>query len=144
MTDEDTRYTTKIPTFSGKKKEWDVFKVKLESYLAQKDMAALLTFTGDVPLDNKTWTEEELETQEVQDLVLIRRMNKKAAGILLGCIGDTDTKKGKVAFGLVSKQIRTARGYANGNFKLAWASMKKQYEDKGIITSSELKTSYTI
>jgi hypothetical protein len=143
MTDDDnTRYSTKIPTFGGVKKEWPVFKVKLESYLAQKDMAALLSFAGEIPRDDQIWTEAELATPEVQKLVLIRTMNTKAAGILLGTIVDTDTKKGKSAFELVSKQISAERGYAGGNFKLAWASMKKRYEDKGTMMSSELQKAY--
>jgi hypothetical protein len=40
MTDEETRYSTKVPTFSGKKRDWMVFKTKMESYLAQKGMLA--------------------------------------------------------------------------------------------------------
>jgi gag-polypeptide of LTR copia-type len=140
--EETTRYSTKIPTFGGQKKDWMVFKVKLESYLAQKDMAALLSYTGEIPLDTEVWTADELATAEIQEKVRIRAMNTKAAGILLGCIVDTDTKKGKSAFELVSKQISASRGYAGGHFKNAWASMKKRYEDKGTMTTSELQKAY--
>jgi hypothetical protein len=96
MTDEETRYSTKVPTFSGKKRDWMVFKTKMESYLAQKGMLALLRWRQAVPTDDEECTAAaQLETPEVQLLkVKVRDENQKAAGILLGCsIIDTDTRK---------------------------------------------------
>jgi Reverse transcriptase (RNA-dependent DNA polymerase)/gag-polypeptide of LTR copia-type len=140
--DEDNKHLTKTPTFNGKKSEWEFFKVKLESYLAQKDMAKLLRWDGDIPKDDEEWTSDEKKTAEVKDKIKIRAMNTKAAGILLQSIVDTDTPQGKTAFNMVSKHISAKGGYASGNFKLAWSAMTKRYENKNTTTTSELYTAY--
>ena len=63
MTSESEKHYIKQPVFRGEKKEWDNFKVKVESYLARKGMRELLNWDEEVPLDTETWTEEQLEEE---------------------------------------------------------------------------------
>lgn len=80
--------------------------------------------------------EEQLLEKKIQE------ENRKASGMLLGCIVDTDTKEGEAAFHMVAKFMDESAGYAGGNFKLAWATMTKRFEDKGTSTVSELNKEY--
>ena len=100
--DDQVKLSVKVPVFSGKKKEWPYFKVKFESYLAQKDMVALLQWEDDVPRDDEEHTAEELETEEVKQRVRIRYLNIKAAGLLLSSIADTDSpqRKNSIQYGV--------------------------------------------
>jgi hypothetical protein len=42
MTDaKEEKVYIKVPTFDGKKSKWTVFKSKMKSYLAQKDMGEI-------------------------------------------------------------------------------------------------------
>jgi gag-polypeptide of LTR copia-type len=129
-------YSTKVPTFSGKKKEWLFFKTKFESYLAQKGMVALLKWQKEIPKDDVVFPENADEKQLLEKK--IQEENRRASGILLGCIVDKDTKEGEAAFHMVDESA----GYAGGNFKLAWATMTKRFEDKGTSTVSELNKAY--
>ena len=83
---EDTKYTTKVPTFGGDKKDWPYYKAKMESYLAQKDMVELLNWEADIDRDDQLYTTEQKQDALIQKKMLVRTQNRKAAGILLGSI----------------------------------------------------------
>ena len=53
--DEKETYSIKAPSFSGNKDDWPFFRVKMESYLVQKDCVDLLNWKQDVPKDGETW-----------------------------------------------------------------------------------------
>jgi len=138
MADKELSYTLKPPTFTGEKEDWLFFKVKMESYLAQKDMVELLSYTGAVPKDDAV---PMGDTDLVELMTLIRKQNRKASGVLLSSI-KTDTDRGKAAFHLVEKFIDKSDGYAAGHFIKAWKAMAKRYEDKDTVSVAELKQEY--
>ena len=139
--DEVTYYDTKVPIFGGKKQDWPHFKIKLMSYLAQKSLIELLTWKNEIPKDNKTYTEDELKTDAVKLEIKVRDQNRKAAGILLQAI-TTGTSHGEAAFHIVSKFIDEEAGYAGGNFKKALETMVKRYEDRDVMSTSDLEEAY--
>ena len=145
MTDEDKLYI-KLPTWNGEKATWDVFKTKFESYLAQKDMTELLTWkdTDAILKDDEEHTKDEIDkdtTGAKGKAMLVKKQNRRAAGILLGCI-DAETKAGKAAFNIVKKTMNAAKGYAGGHFKDAWKTLSKRKEDRDTKSKSDLKTQY--
>ena len=113
----------------------------MESSLAQRDLIDVMTSNDAVALDTKIWTVQEQATDTVKAEVLLRKNNRKAAGILLNSI-KTDTEEGKGAFNIVDKFIDANAGYAGGQFKKAWAALARVYEDTDLITVSELKKKY--
>ena len=64
MTGSEDKAYVKVPTFDGKKSQWPFFKSKFKSYLAQKDMVEVLTFSDPIPKDDKTWTADEMKVPE--------------------------------------------------------------------------------
>ena len=53
MSDNEKVYM-KVPVFSGKKKDWLIYKMKMRSYLAQKGLSDLLLHTDDIEKDTAT------------------------------------------------------------------------------------------
>ena len=131
----------KVPTFDGRKSKWTFFKSKMISYLAQKNMSDILSYTGDIEVDSKTWTDQEKQQDSVKMMIRIRDMNRKAAGLLLNCM-DTDTDAGEGAFNIVEQFIDPAGGYAGGHFPNAWRAMINRYEDQDTIDAADLKQAY--
>ena len=82
MTSTEEKIYVKVPSFDGRKSKWPFFKSKLKSYMAQKNLGELLTFTGDIEKDSKTWTAQELQTEAEKKKYDLREMNRKAAGLL--------------------------------------------------------------
>jgi hypothetical protein len=138
---EDVKYSIKVPSFDGTKDNWLFYKVKMESYLAQKDMVELLTWDKDVPKDSTTWTNDELKDNQAKLAKKVKLQNRKAAGILLGSI-QTDSDSGKAAFHLVEKFMNKNEGYAGGNFKKAWAALEKRFKERDTISKADLKQGY--
>ena len=58
--DEEEKLYVKVPTFDGTKKQWPYFKMKMRSYVAQKDMTELLTYSGDIPKDGDALDPSEI------------------------------------------------------------------------------------
>ena len=141
MSETEDKVYIKVPTFDGDKEKWLIFKAKMESYLAQKDMVVLLSFTGEVPKDTEIWTADELKDAANKRKLTVQRQNRRAAGTLLGCI-NTSTQHGEAAFHLVQKFMDPSTGYAGGNFKKAWAAMTKRYEDTDTVSKADLKRMY--
>ena len=84
MSETEEKVCIKVPTFDGGKEKWLIFKAKMESYLAQKDMVVLLSFTGEVPKDTEIWTADELKDAANKRKLTVQRQNRRAAGTLLG------------------------------------------------------------
>ena len=68
----------KVPTFDGRKSQWPFFKSKFKSYLAQKDMVEVLTFSDPIPKDNKVWTSEEMKIDKNKLAKKVKEQNKSA------------------------------------------------------------------
>ena len=126
MTTEEDKTYIKLATWNGEKPGWEVFKTKFESYLSQKDMVELLAWPDKdkVPKDNVIHPEDKVKKETKKALeMLVKRQNRKAAGVLLNCI-EADTKEaGKAAFNIIKKTINASNRYAGGNFKVAWKTM---------------------
>ena len=103
MAGSDEKTYVKVPTFDGRKSQWPFFKSKFRSYLAQKDMVEVLTFSDPIPWDDETWTSEEAKTEEVKLKKKVREQNQRAAGLLLNCIDTAVTKAGESAFTIVEE-----------------------------------------
>jgi hypothetical protein len=127
-----------VQMFDGKRANWRIFKAKFESYLPQKDMSLLLAWDKVTQKDDETWTETELKNKAHKDKPRIMEQNKKAVGLLLGCI-KAKTHLGEAAFDMVHKFMDSDAGYAGGNFKKTWALMARGYEDKDITSMATLK-----
>ncbi len=140
--ERETRGEKQIPLFDGSKAQWPYYKERLESALVRHDMADLLYYDGEILPDNYEFTDEELEDQEaVDEMKKLRKMNVKAAGILLDSI-QTKTMDGKVAFNTVKKFKDKDEGFVGGNFKKAWVALSEIYEDEKILPKSEVKRLY--
>ena len=100
MTEEEkSNYKVIVPTFNGVKEDWSIYKIKMESYLTQKDCVELLSWTDPIPKDDAVWADtNDADVKKKNDAEKqIRMQNRKAAGIVLSSIM-TDTDKGKAAF----------------------------------------------
>jgi hypothetical protein len=60
-------------------------------------MSLLLAWNKLVPRDDETWMDDELKDKVHKDKPRIVEQNKKATGLLLGCI-DTKSDLGEAAF----------------------------------------------
>ena len=138
---DDEKVSMKVPIFTGKKKDWKFYRTKMRSYLAQKGLSELFTYTRDIERDDKTWTEDEKKTDAVKKAYRMRSLNRKAAGILMSSI-DTDTELGKSAFGLVEAFCSETNGHAGGLFLKSWEALMTRYEDKETIDEAKLKKAY--
>ena len=94
MTESEEKVYVKVPTFDGRKSKWPFFKSKMISYLAQKNMSELLSFNGNIEKDDKTWSKQEMQRDEVKQVIRMRDMNRKASGVLLNCV-DTEQRQEK-------------------------------------------------
>ena len=142
MTDgKEEKVYIKVPTFDGKKSKWPVFKSKMKSYLAQKDMGEILTYQGDIVPDTRQFTNQEKQRDDIKLLIKMRDMNKKAAGVLLNCM-DTETEVGEAAFSIVEEFIDESKGYPGGHFPKAWKALIKRYEDQDTVDIADLKQAY--
>jgi gag-polypeptide of LTR copia-type/Zinc knuckle len=142
MTDaKEEKVYIKVPTFDGKKSKWPVFKSKMKSYLAQKDMGEILTYQGKIEPDTTQFTDKEKLQDDVKTLIRMRDMNKKAAGVLLNCM-DTETEAGEAAFSIVEEFIDESKGYPGGHFPKAWNALIKRYEDQDTVDIADLKQAY--
>ena len=65
-----------MPTFDGEKESWVYYKVKMESYLARKDLAKYLT-KREIPRDDLEFDPEVPAEKKQIDL---RSGNRKASG----------------------------------------------------------------
>ena len=90
LTSDDKVYV-KVPTFDGRKSQWPFFRAKMRSYLEQKELVELLATTDPVPKDNEV-LDEMVPAEKAK--IVIRKQNRKAAGLLLSCI-DTSTEDGE-------------------------------------------------
>ena len=141
MTESEEKVYVKVPTFDGRKSKWPFFKSKMISYLAQKNMSELLSFNGNIEKDDKTWSNQEMQRDEVKQVIRMRDMNRKASGVLLNCV-DTETEAGEAAFNIVEQFIDPAGGYAGGHFPKAWKAMVNRYEDQDTVDAADLKQAY--
>ena len=71
MTESEEKVYVKVPTFDGRKSKWPFFKSKMISYLAQKNMSELLSFNGNIEKDNKTWSNQEMQRDEVKQVIQV-------------------------------------------------------------------------
>ena len=140
MSDDEKVYV-KVPIFSGKKKDWLIYKTKMRSYLAQKGLSDLLTYADDIEKDTTTWTNDEKKTADVKTRIRMRILNRKAAGVLLSSI-DTGTKLGQSAFAVVEAYHDEQEGYAGGYFLKSWKALERRYEDRDTVDVADLKQSY--
>ena len=141
MTESEEKVYVKVPTFDGRKSKWPFFKSKMISYLAHKNMSELLSFNGNIEKDDKTWSKQEMQRDEVKQVIRMRDMNRKASGVLLNCV-DTETEAGEAAFNIVEQFIDPAGGYAGGHFPKAWKAMVNRYEDQDTVDAADLKQAY--
>ena len=123
MSDVYESTSFKGPTFDGEKESWAYYKVKMESYLARRDLAKFLT-EREIPKDDLEFDPEVPAEKKQIDL---RSGNRKASGILLDSI-DTKTAKGKAAFHLIEKTHDASTGHAGGLFYTEWSALTKRYE----------------
>ena len=76
MTDTvEEKVYVKVPVFDGRKSKWTFFKSKMISYLAQKNMSEILSYTGNIEKDSVTWTDQEKQQDDVKEKIRMREMN---------------------------------------------------------------------
>ena len=143
MADPDEKlYASKVPTFDGTEDEYPFWKVKMRSFIAQKNCVELLQAgADDIEADSKVWTATEIaaDTAGVEAKKKLRKQNLVASGYLMNCI-DTKTQKGKSVFKIVNKFVTD--DHAGGHFLKAWKALEKKFEQVDVGTRSELKQQY--
>ena len=117
---------TRSPTFSGKEEYWPFFKPKMSAHLAGRDCPVGVLLRAIVKDDDWEPIGETL-TAEQKQAVAMRKLNTKAAGVLLNAM-KTDTIEGKVAFDLVKQYI--TKENSGGHFAKAWKALEDSYEDE--------------
>ena len=89
MSEDTARDCVKVPTFDGKDKNWPFHKKKMESHLARMDLSELLSVNSPaIPSDDAV--NSDAAEQEKTDV--LRKKNRKAAGVLLNSIACDDLK----------------------------------------------------
>ena len=136
----DDALLVKVPTFSGEQDDWAFFKPKFKAYLAKQKLTKLLTWTGDMPKDDKVWA-QDYDKEKKKEEKLIQEQNIIASGILLQSI-NTATDAGKAAFYQVEKFIDADSGYAGGHFLTAWKALCKRFDEEEVIDLVDLQQEY--
>jgi len=113
---------------------WPFFRIKLETYVAQKIGTEIGAYNLDIPKDT-----DDLSNDAAK--VKVRMQNAKAFSVLLNSI-DTSTERGKFVFRKVSKFIKQTDGYAAGNYKDALASLVYFFEKKDEVQTVNFKQQY--
>ena len=83
MSEDDIKITLKTPRFDGNKKNWRVFKKKMLSYLAQKDLIEIVNYKRDILKDSEKCNEADLKDDAKKAKHRMRIMNRCAVAILL-------------------------------------------------------------
>jgi hypothetical protein len=107
----------KLVTFSGKKKDWPMWEEKFLARASHRGYTHVLMDKG-----IKIPTSDEMGLTPDQEKV--KKLNEKAYMELI-LFMDTDQSGGSIAFNIVKG---TKKGkYKEGNAKLAWKKLKKNY-----------------
>ena len=77
MTEESGLTYHKYPRFGGNKSQWRFYKVKIQSALAQRGLSDIMVSNDTVALDSKTWTEEQMKTDDVKKKIKMRDATHK-------------------------------------------------------------------
>jgi len=124
-----THSSSKIPIFSGKRKDWDTWSEKFLARAKNKGYKSLLIAASDPGIPLSTATTMTMAEEDIAE------KNDVGYGKLILAM-DTEKSGGKVAFNIV-KATKTTQ-YADGNIWEAWRRLKKKYETQTAPTLAKL------
>ena len=130
--ERDSSYkTTKIPKFSGEEDDWDIWMTQFIAILGNKGLARLLTYEGEIPTDDETFTAVTGDSEDTKrtkkQRKKLRDANSNAFSLLIQAF-DTSNPKGRTAFYNVKSAMSPITGYRYGHFKNAWDELLNTYE----------------
>ena len=136
MTEDDgEKFTSRALIFDGSAEQWPFFRVNFESHLARLNMSKLLT-TEKILKAGEASKEADQKDKDVKER--LRKLNKKAAGILLNAIR-YETDDGKADFQLISKLHDKSEGYAGGYFYKEWKALVARHKQDEEIPTSKMR-----
>ena len=115
--------TLKLPRFSGKQEDWQIWSEKFLIRAKRKGYKDLLLGKVIIPKDDESSTDARTDAE----MDAIRELNELAfEEIEMGI--DTEKKAGRVAFDYV--RMSKTDDYTDGNCKMAWDRLKAKFESK--------------
>ena len=127
--------TLKLPRFSGKQEDWQIWSEKFLIRAKRKGYKDLLLGKVEIPSDQETST----DARRADELDELRELNELAfEEIEMGM--DTDKKTGRVAFDYV--RLSKTENNVDGNCKLAWDRLKMKFESKQAPTRLMLRKEF--
>jgi hypothetical protein len=114
----DSYYSLKVITFSGKKRDWDAWEEKFLVKAKRKGNKELLQGKLTVPSDSEVLDPDD---DEDQAKIGIQEKDELAYGGLI-LLMDTRESAGKVAFNKVKRS--KSSDYPDGNAKVVWKGLK--------------------
>ena len=117
----DSTYSLKLITFSGKKRDWDAWEEKFLAKAKRKGYKELLQGKLTIPVDSDVLDSDDDEDKEK---IEIQEKNELAYGELILSM-DTRESAGKVAFNIVRRS--KSKDYPDGNAEVAWKGLKRKY-----------------
>ena len=127
--------TLKLPRFSGKQEDWQIWSERFLIRAKRKGYKDLLTEKVKIPTDSETSTDARI----ADELDELRELNELAfEEIEMGM--DTDKKTGRVAFDYV--RLSKTNDNTEGNCKLAWDRLKMKFESKQAPTRLMLRKEF--
>ena len=113
--ERDSSYkTTKIPKFSGEEDDWDIWMTQFIAILGNKGLARLLTYEGEIPTDDETFTAVTGDSEDTKrtkkQRKKLRDANSNAFSLLIQAF-DTSNPKGRTAFYNVKSATSPITGY---------------------------------
>jgi hypothetical protein len=117
----DSFYSIKVISFSGKKKDWDAWEEKFLAKAKRKGYKGVLMGTNQIPQDSEI-LDPTVDTDKIK--IETREMNELAYSELILSM-DTRESAGKIAFNIVKRSKST--DYADGNALVAWKGLKRKY-----------------
>ena len=141
---DETTITLKVPQWPLKdaRKEFPTWKVRMESYLNQKECGEVLTWDENfvIPAMSKTWDQTEIANGTKDEDQRIQKLNSKACGCLIQAIV-TVKDEGMVIQHQVEKTMTA--DYPAGHFYKAYTkSIKSKFEEKDSETKADLLEEY--
>ncbi len=118
---DESYYSMKVITFSGKKRDWDAWEEKFLAKAKRKGYKELLQGKLTIPVDSDVL---DLDGDEDKEKIDIQEKNELAYGELILSM-DTRESAGKVAFSIVRQS--KSKDYPDGNAKVAWKDLRRKY-----------------
>ena len=136
--DDERGYSSKLPRFKGRKKDWPFFKAKMESVLSRKGCVDLL---GYMSAGKKDILKDKDSPQDItEEQKSLRTQNRLAAGLLMDCI-DTDDDDGKEVFCTIDS-FKVPGEFSGGHFVNAWNALIDEFEDPDDRPTSDIRKAY--